>query len=364
MKCYITRTGAHLPGPPVENGDIPAFLGELDGEAAVRARVLRMNGIRTRHYALDREQNATDDVYGLATRAVAGCLGGASEEIGYLSAGSTNAPLVGPGLSSILHDRLADAGLVRGGLEINSNSGICTSSAQALVNAARAVACGDHGRALCVGVEQPSNILKSTVIRVPDDRDEHRGELRNSKWFMSVFLRSMLSDGAGAFLLEDRPSGGSVSCRIDWTHSMSFAHRAPLCMTLESRSLLLSQDVGILSEFMRPCVRELMSAALGKRGETLADYSVVLPHLSSFFFKRHMTDVLEEFGGGSEVEHWTNLDTRGNTGAASIFIMLDEYLRSHEPRHGDRLLLFIPESGQFNFVVIGLTAIHPDSTEP
>jgi 3-oxoacyl-[acyl-carrier-protein] synthase-3 len=37
--------------------------------------------------------------------------------------------------------------------------------------------------------------------------------------------------------------------------------------------------------------------------------------------------------------------------------MLDHYLQEHEVRDGERILLFIPESGQFNFVMISLTAV-------
>ena len=57
------------------------------------------------------------------------------------------------------------------------------------------------------------------------------------------------------------------------------------------------------------------------------------------------------------VPYWTDLATSGNTGAASIFVMLDHYLQGHEVRDGERILLFIPESGQFNFVMISLTAV-------
>jgi 3-oxoacyl-[acyl-carrier-protein] synthase-3 len=47
-------------------------------------------------------------------------------------------------------------------------------------------------------------------------------------------------------------------------------------------------------------------------------------------------------------ERWySNLTTRGNTGAASIFIMLDEFLRTREVTPGQRILCFIPESGRF-----------------
>ena len=361
MNCHITATGSFLPGPRIDNENLPAFMGELDGEADLRTKILRMNGIKYRHYALNRDQTATHDVYELGTQAAQTCLKGRNKQIDYLSAGSTNTPLVGPGFASILHDRLNEAGCLSGNLETNSNTGICTSSAQALVNACRAVSCGDHSRALCVGAEQPSEILKSSVIEPPDDRDQHPEDPTASKWFMSVFLRSMLSDGAGAFLLEDRPSAGGVSYRVDWTYSRSFANEAPLCMALENRSLLLSQDVSILAKYMKPCLRQVMHGAMDAHGESILDYRVVLPHLSSFYFKRYMFSVLREMcrEGGGMVDYWTNLETAGNTGAASIFIMLVEYTRTNPPEDGDRILLFIPESGQFNFVVISLTAICP-----
>ena len=57
------------------------------------------------------------------------------------------------------------------------------------------------------------------------------------------------------------------------------------------------------------------------------------------------------------VPYWTNLATAGNTGAASIFVMLDQYLRDESVCDGDRIMLFIPESGQFNFVMVSLTAV-------
>jgi 3-oxoacyl-[acyl-carrier-protein] synthase-3 len=37
--------------------------------------------------------------------------------------------------------------------------------------------------------------------------------------------------------------------------------------------------------------------------------------------------------------------------------MLDHFLQQHPLVDGDRLLLFIPESGQFNFVLASLTAV-------
>jgi len=360
MNAFITRTGAFLPGEKIDNDTLPAFMGDLEGETDVRKKILRMNGIKSRHYALDRNQQPTHDVYELAALAAANCIGPGSHGITHLSAGSTNTPMIGPGISSILHDRLARSGLLTDAVEINSNSGICSSSAQALVNSSRAIRSGDHASSLCIGVEQPSAILKSSFIKPPDDRHLFDGrDITKSEWFMSVFLRSMLSDGAGAFLLENKPAESGVSYRINWTHSRSYAYNAPLCMSLKTGSMLLSQDVSILADHLGPCVHDFVAGAMAENNDSIAGHEIILPHLSSFYFKRHLTGVLEAMCGGKSVPHWTNLETSGNTGAASIFIMLDEFTRSQPPQNGDRILLFIPESGQFNFVLVSLTAVVP-----
>lgn len=359
MECYLTATGSYLPGAPVGNERMCDFLGSLDGESEVAKSVLAMNGIVQRHYAQDEQQRATHDVYELASRAAQACLADRAEDgpISFLSVGTTHAPLSGPGIASIVHHRLQEAGLVRRPVEVSSHGGICTSSAAGLVAAVRGVKLGEHQAALSVGAEHASEVLKSTAIRPIDDRPEH-SDVRQSKWFMSVFLRFMLSDGSGAFLLEDRPRPQGLSLRVDWTHSLSFAHEAPLCMKLDNATGLLSQDVTILSRYFFSLAGKFASAALERHREHLDSYRVVLPHMSSYFFRRRMERMMQGLkGDGQPVNYWTNLATAGNTGAASIYLMLDHYLRQHQLDAGDRMLLFIPESGQFNFVLVSLTAV-------
>jgi 3-oxoacyl-[acyl-carrier-protein] synthase-3 len=56
--------------------------------------------------------------------------------------------------------------------------------------------------------------------------------------------------------------------------------------------------------------------------------------------------------------HWfTNLHTAGNTGAASIFVMLDAARSRLRP--GDRVLLIVPESGRFSLAFAQLTCVGP-----
>jgi len=174
---------------------------------------------------------------------------------------------------------------------------------------------------------------------------------------MSVFLRFMLSDGAGAFLVEPQPRKEGLSLKIDWTYSRSFANQAPLCMQIPSKTMILSQDIKILAKYMTPLSKEAVEGALTAHDETLDNYTMVLPHMSSYYFEPSVKKTLARLSPNREVPYWTNLRTAGNTGAASIYIILDEYLKTKPVARGDRLLLFIPESGQFNFVLISLTVV-------
>lgn len=357
MDCFIVGTSSFLPGPAVGNEDIQRYLGVIEGEDDVRERVLRMNGIERRHYAQTEEQKPTFDVYGLASAAATSCLQQNPDHVTFLSAGTTYAPLSGPGIASILHARLQDENQLNHPVEISSHGGICSSATTAIVAGVRAVQSGHHPSALCVGAEHASEVLKSTEIRPVDDRDQHEN-IRSSQWFMSVFLRFMLSDGSGAVLLRNAPNPSGLSLKVNWTQSASFAHAAPLCMKLESRTSLLSQDLSVLSRNLFPCAKKFVSQAMDATNDSVDNHDMILPHMSSFFFRRQMEKVIESNCGEpkSPTPYWTNLATVGNTGSASIFLMLDHYLREQDVRDGQKLLLFVPESGQFNFVLVSLTA--------
>ncbi len=364
MDCFITHTGSFLPGEPVGNEAMLDYLGHVDGEETVQRQVLAANGITQRYYALDQQQNETHDVYQMAALAIQNTLTDLQldKPITYLAAGSTYTPFSGPGMASLLHDRLSsipNTPVANYPLEINSNSGVCTSAAMGLVNACRAVRLGDHAAALSVGAELPSRILKSSVIQPVQDTEMMEADLKRSQWFMSVFLRFMLSDGAGAFLLQNRPAASGVSFKVDWTFSQSFANEAPLCMKLENRTERLTQDVKILSRYLFKCAEKFVDSALTRYDEQLDDYKVVLPHISSFFFRRKMEKLIKKFTKSPDcvIDYWTNLATVGNAGSASMFLMLDQYVRDHQVVAGDRIMLFVPESGQFNFVLVSLTAV-------
>jgi 3-oxoacyl-[acyl-carrier-protein] synthase-3 len=57
-------------------------------------------------------------------------------------------------------------------------------------------------------------------------------------------------------------------------------------------------------------------------------------------------------------EKWfTNLYTKGNTGAASLYIMLDELMKTQELKAGDQILCMVPESGRYISAFMSLTVV-------
>src|SRR3989442_15491190 len=72
---YITAAGAYLPGEPVDNERIENILGLVDGKPSrLKTRILKSNGIQTRHYALDEDGQTTELNEELAAKAVQAAL--------------------------------------------------------------------------------------------------------------------------------------------------------------------------------------------------------------------------------------------------------------------------------------------------
>ena len=68
---YINGFGKFLPGLLIPNSEIEDYLGRIHGKPSrARLRILKQNGILTRHYAIDREQRSLYSNAGMAARAV------------------------------------------------------------------------------------------------------------------------------------------------------------------------------------------------------------------------------------------------------------------------------------------------------
>jgi 3-oxoacyl-[acyl-carrier-protein] synthase III len=388
MTVHLTATGSFLPGDPVDNDLMESRLGLVGGhESRYRRLVLRNNGIRSRYYAIDDDGNQTHLNEELAAHAIERAVedrGLGLNEIDMLAVGTTIPDILMPGFGTMVHGRLGTNTGQVGPMEVLTTAGICTSGAAALQHAWTAVLAGRHDRVVACGSELLSPMMRSS-------RFEHESEVHGDRevtpdgfqYFNADFLRWMLSDGAGAVVLEREPNPDRLSLRVDWVELTSYAHELPVCMHFgtsdpkdisvgktwlsvenggvahEQGMLFIRQDTNLLAQnIIRVGCEEVRR--LIKRGRVDPDlgYDWVLPHLSSYFFKDKMAKGFREVGLDLPDERWfTNLSTKGNTGAASIYIMLDEALRSGRFERGDRILGIVPESGRFTMSFMQFTCV-------
>ncbi|WP_392507600.1 3-oxoacyl-[acyl-carrier-protein] synthase III C-terminal domain-containing protein [Naumannella halotolerans] len=367
--AYITGLGAYLPGEPVGNDQIADRLGGHDERTErLRRRVLASNGIRQRHYAIDDDGQTTELNEELAAKAIRAALhdrGIGAEDLGMLACATTQGDLLIPGFGSMVHGRLGG-----GPKQVLSVSGVCSSSLSALDAAVSKIRLGDHPRAAVVGSELSSRWL-------------HQRRFDGVKPSLNAaFLRWMLSDGAGAVVLEFQPRPDRPSLRVDWVRQVSLAHDHEVCMSsgLSGRSAIAGQTwqdfpdaasaekEGLLQ--IRQETRQLK--ALADAGlaqfEELLDIGLidlrkldhVLCHYSTNAFRDLAFDGIRKRIPQLDTGRWfSNLETRGNTGSASIFIALEEAWRTGRFAAGDTVLLAVPESGRFSFAFAQLTVVAP-----
>lgn len=371
--AYITSCGAFLPGEPIANDDVETRLGLIgDSPSRLRKRILKSNGIETRHYALDDSGETTMLNEQLAVNAIVCALdrrGIPASDIDMIATGTTQGDLPVPGFASMVHGRLGG-----GPVETLSAGGVCGSGFSALRAAANTIRLGEHDVAVAVGSEQVSRIMKASRFDAGD---------RNN--FDAEFLRWMLSDGAGAVLIEAAPNPTGLSLRVDWTHLVSHAHEHEVCMFTGARGTdeveagqtwldhpRLAEAEAYGATNLRQDVRRLPAmVALGvneyvrllDRGMVDPDrLDHVLCHYSSEFFRSDIFKLMTELGVMIDEDRWfSNLSTKGNTGAASIFIMLEEAFNTGRFAAGDRVLLMVPESGRFSVAFAQLTVVTADT---
>lgn len=379
-KVYINGTSAFLPNAPVNNDDIEKVLGMIAGKPS-RARriVLRNNGIRQRHYAIDPATGApTHTNAQLTAEAVRGLAreNFSPDDIDCLVSGTTIPDQIMPNHGVMVHGELGIPAC-----EVVSTAAICVAGITALKYAWMSVLSGQARNAVATASELSSSILHARNFAAESEHRVAELETNPEIAFEKDFLRWMLSDGAGAFLLQDQPRSDGLSLRIDWIDILSQANTMEVCMyaggeklgdgslqgwqrySQEQRATLsifsVKQDVRLLNaEVTYQTIGKSLEKMQRTRDVKPDDIDWFLPHMSSEYFRQPMADCMAAVGFPIAQEKWfTNLQTKGNTGSASIYIMIDELLKSGRLEHGDRLLCFIPESGRFTGSLMHLTAV-------
>lgn len=373
---YINKIASFFPNDAVSNDEMEEYLGYIGGEKSKSKRiVLRSNGIEQRYYALKKGGEVTHSNAELTAMAIKKLFdsGDDLKNIELLACGTTSPDVLLPSHAVMVHGLLPGTS----NIEVISNSGACCSGMQSFKHAWLAIKAGDKKVAVSTGSERISPQMRASAFE-EELKYLERIEANPYVAFEKDFLRWMLSDGAGAFLLESKKSAEGPALKVEWIELSSFANELETCMymggekdadgkmigyhemrveDLVNNSVLsLKQDVKMLSENIVNKGFSFLSVLLGKKGIDINSIDYFLPHMSSHFFKDKIYEVLEANNIGIPYEKWFyNLKTKGNVGAGSIYIMLEELFYSGKLKEGDRILLAVPESARFSYAFALLT---------
>src|SRR3989339_370967 len=233
MNAFITAVSAFLPGLPVHNDDLEKYLGKVDRIAArTRQIILSGSGIDPRHYAIDPETGATTHSNAMLTAEAVRRLVPAGSELSAdfiecLCCGTSSPDQLMPGHASMVHGELAC-----GPFEVISTAGVCLSGITALKYGAMSVAQGLNTRAVAAGSELASTFLRTSFFQAMQGADAQPEKKPDHPTFCfeAEFLRWMLSDGAGAVLIDNKPATEGLSLGIDGIEIISHAHSLETCM--------------------------------------------------------------------------------------------------------------------------------------
>ncbi len=373
-EVYITKSNKFLPNSPISNDEMENMLGLINDETSKARRiVLRNNGIKNRFYAIDENGNPTHSNADLTFLAIKGLFDDhfTSKNIELLSCGTSTPDLLLPSHAAMVHGLLQNQSI-----ELNSSSGVCNAGMNALKYGFLSVKSGNTVNAVCTGSERVSSWMLA---------DKFENEIVNLKKleeqpivaFKKDFLRWMLSDGAGAFLLENKPSG-NISLKIEWMEAFSYAYELETCMYaggdkladgsikpwsdykssewLSESVFAIKQDVKLLDAHILQKGALSMKGALDKNNIKADQVTYFLPHVSSHYFVKGLYNALKEQNIEIPMERWfMNLKHVGNVGSASIYLMLEELMNSGNLKKGDKILLSVPESGRFSYSYAYLT---------
>ncbi len=366
--CYITAAGRYLPGAPVTNERMIDYIGAIDDRSQRLGRmVLRQNRIATRHYAIKPDGTTCHTNAGMAARAANAALGRAEVargEVDFLAAATTQGDALVPGHASAVHAEMgAEMGI--GALEVASFQSVCASSMMAVRMASLMVGAGERQAAVVTGSEFSSRWFQ------PGFYHDAAPVLADDATRMSAeFLRWTLSDGAGALVMEPTPNEHGPSLRVDWMSLVSLADRFEPCMyagrapasaevpgqpwshyaspadAARDGAVMLLQDFALLKRMMRAWVGEYLRAVDDGHIEPDAiDWK--LCHYSAHSLREELVRLLSATDAMVPEERWfSNLATKGNTGAAALFIMIEELFYSGALEAGQRILCVVPESGR------------------
>ncbi len=382
MEAYITALSSFLPNEPVNNDDMERMLGLIDNvPSRTRRIILRNNKIKQRYYAIDRDslqQTHTNiELTAAAIRKLQPSSDFTLEQIECLCCGTSSPDQLMPGHAPMVHGELGC-----GPCEVVTTSGICICGVSALKIACMQVATGSSNNAVATGSELATSFMSTSICGNPSVQSYTEVQKQSALSFDTDFLRWMLSDGAGAAFVSPKPAATGNSLKVEWIDQISSAHELQTCMyagaiknddgsltgwrslgslqnAIDQQAFLVKQDVKLLNEeIITTAIDRALLPIIARRKLAAQDVTWFVPHYSSDYFRAPLHKRMLEKGFHIPYERWfTNLETKGNTGSASIYIILEELFHSGKLNKGDKILCFVPESGRFSMCYMLLSVV-------
>ena len=377
MDVYINDLATFLPNKPVNNEEIEEVLGKTDNVASrVKRIVLRNNKIETRFYAIDPETGRLTHTNAQLTaesvRRLKPYENFSLNDIECLSCGTTVGDLQFPGHALMV---LGELGIPE--CEGVTTAGICIAGMTAFKYAYMNVATGMTNNAVATGSELASSFIRAQFFS-PNKNPDADTEKKPMLAFDAEFLRWMLSDGAGAAFLSGKKNANQISLRVDWIENISYAGRIETCqycggVKQADGTMIGWREIELIDPAEKPHLfeikqddREIIVTAIDfALARVIAKYRLkpeqidwYLPHYSSGYFKDKFYNGMKQIGFEIPYEKWfSNLDKKGNSGSAAIYIIIEEIFKSGKLKEGQKLLCFIPESGRFSHCYMMLTVV-------
>lgn len=317
-RAKIVGLGAYAPKQILTNRDIEKMVETSD------EWIIQRTGIRERHIA--EEGEATSD---LAVRAAQQALERAAvepDEVDFIVVATTSADMPFPSTANFVQHKLG-AGRA-GSVDVWA---ACTGSLYGLSIGAQYIQTGKYRTVLAIGAE--------TLSRVTDWTD--RGTC------------VLLGDAAGAAVLRPSPDGSGI---LD-TDLYSDGQYWPLLYqpaggtkhpasheTVEKRMHYVKMKGNEVFKVAVRMLEECSLAILKKNGLTLEQVDLFIPHQANL---RIIEAAVKRLRLPME-KVLVNIDRYGNTGAASVYVALEEAWSQGRIKPGD-LLLFAAFGGGFTW---------------
>ena len=308
-RAKIIGTGAYAPERILTNAELEKMVDTND------QWIQQRSGIRERRIVDDKE--ATSDLAIHAARQALERAHLAPDDIDFIVVGTTTPDMFFPSVGNIVQHRLGFRRV--GSVDLLA---ACAGSIYSLSVGAQYIESGKYRRVLCIGAETLSRITdftdRGTCVLLADAAGA--AVLEASEDGSGIIDTDLYSDGQFADLLY-MPGGGS---------------RNPATRETVDARMHYARMKG--SEVFKVAVRMFVDCAqtiLSRHGMTAADIDLFIPHQANL---RIIEAAAKRVGLPME-KVFVNVDRYGNTGAASVYVALEEAVAAGRVKRGDTLLL-------------------------